>query len=279
MEKWYADNSELNGIWDAEIPDILLFGGVIGDQEALAGLQHALAEVKSEYTDEIRFPLKWNLRDLQTRFQSVGEGNLYRRLLEDASTWRREFFGLVRDVDFTVIAAAVLGYGKDRKTLKQTREALTRFAFSNALMRVGLHARESDSTGFEVVLDWPEGNNSQLYADEYRSAFELGKTSTDGISYNCGSLSELGFADSVFFSTGRECHLLQVADLVVGCLREFVEVALQKRNPGDGCQCLSLIRDRIRGAPRHVVGWGLSVAPTQGPLAEALESAFSDLYN
>jgi len=33
--RWYGDNSELNGIWKAEIPDVLLFGGIaIEDSDA-----------------------------------------------------------------------------------------------------------------------------------------------------------------------------------------------------------------------------------------------------
>ena len=44
--KWYADNSELNGIKYAEIPDILLFGGVIVGADAEAYLQSEIEKIK-----------------------------------------------------------------------------------------------------------------------------------------------------------------------------------------------------------------------------------------
>jgi hypothetical protein len=58
--RWYGDNSELNGIWDAPIPDILLFGGVAVTYEAAVAIQNEIQKIKEFYDPSFPFPIKWN---------------------------------------------------------------------------------------------------------------------------------------------------------------------------------------------------------------------------
>ena len=49
--QWYGDNSELNGIWDAELPDILIFGGIAVRKPAIPELKRTISTVKKKYSE------------------------------------------------------------------------------------------------------------------------------------------------------------------------------------------------------------------------------------
>jgi hypothetical protein len=69
--RWYADNSELTGIWEAAIPDILLFGGVIADEDGRSRLCSTAQNIKALYAQDVDFPLKRDFRNLEYFYDSL----------------------------------------------------------------------------------------------------------------------------------------------------------------------------------------------------------------
>lgn len=257
--RWYADNSELNGIKDAEIPDILLFGGVIIGADAEADLQLEVERIKKRHGHP-RAPVKWNMKDLMELYKRQEQMALYDKLLASSREWRAELFNAIAAADCALLVACIEGYSQKRDVLKRRKENLTRYIFTNGLMRFGLHVKDAKPSHAQVVLDWPDKGISKPFDSEYTHAFELGKTSDGNVTYQCGRLSSLGFSDSVMFTNMPHCQMLQIADLVVGASREFLECCLGKKQGGQGLDCLRTVRDKFRGAPGNIVGWGLVVS-------------------
>ena len=110
--QWYGDNSELNGIWDAPIPDILLFGGIaIGRKEA-ESLRNLIASFKHRYRSEVDFPIKWNLKDLHRWYQNKGLDKLYNKLLNESKEWRTFLIRKSLGIDYKIIVACVVSHSK-----------------------------------------------------------------------------------------------------------------------------------------------------------------------
>jgi hypothetical protein len=257
---WYADNSELKGIREAEIPDMVLFGGIAVPSSSEAKLRSDVEGVKQKYFDA-RAPVKWNFKDLKPTYEAHNLSKQYETMLETSKEWRREVFEVIAASDCTIIVSVVQSHSIKRDVIKEVRPALVRYSFSNCLMRVGKHVEETKPERCQVILDWPEKGDSNPFDDEYSAAFRLGKTPGNEVPYISGPLSRLSFADSLAYSNMRHTTLLQVADLVVGATRELLEVALKKKEASLGLALCKLAAPRFRGYGRGTVfGYGVSAA-------------------
>jgi len=114
--RWYADNSELNGIRGSQIPDILLFGGlaVLPDSELI--LRTTIEEVKSKFGPS-RIPVKWNFKDLKRVFVRQNKRSIYDELLKKSQEWREEIFKAVKDIEFTIIIACIESHSVSKEKL------------------------------------------------------------------------------------------------------------------------------------------------------------------
>lgn len=274
--KWFADNSELNGIKEAEIPDILIFGGVAVPAEIEHELRAGIEEVKAHYAHP-RAPIKWNMRDLKSLYRKQGQDSMYQQLLESSREWRIEIFTLLATYDVTLILSCIESYSADRKMIKTIKEELTGHSFSNALMRFGLHVRDKQPEHAQIVLDWPDRAESKPFDSEYSSAFNRGFTAAGNVEYRCGPLSQLRFIDSATYANMYHSTLLQAADLVVGATREVIECCLGKKESGQGVDCARIVREKFRGAPRRIVGYGISVPTGNRKLNDAVRGALNEL--
>lgn len=257
--KWFADNSELNGIKEADIPDILIFGGMAVPVASEKSLRSRVEEIKAQYAHP-RAPIKWNMRDLKSLYKKQKMEEMYTSLLTSSREWRGEIFSALAESDVTLILACIESYSANRDKIKVNKEQLTRHSFSNGLMRFGLHVQETPSDFALVILDWPDGGNSQPFDSEYSAAFNSGKTRCGDIKYQCGPLSKLNFIDSAVYANMHHSTLLQVADLIVGATREVIECCLGKKDGGQGVDCVRIVKDKFRGAPNNVVGRGISIS-------------------
>lgn len=256
--RWYADNSELNGIREAEIPDILLFGGIAVAPLVEAPLRQAIESVKGKYGHP-RAPVKWNFKDLKALYEKQNQAALYEQMKNSSKQWREEIFQAANAFDFTIIIACVESYSIKRKNIKDKKIALTQYVFSNGLMRLSLHAQETKPDRVQIVLDWPDKGDSKPFDSEYASAFLKGKTADGSVSYFSGPLSNLGFMDSATYTNMHHNTLLQFADLVVGAARELIECAYEKKQQAFGVDVLKMVSQRFRGAPNNIYGRGISV--------------------
>jgi len=257
--RWFADNSELNGIRGSQIPDMLLFGGVAVPPEVENELRNTIESVKAKY-GHARAPVKWNFKDLKKLYEKQKMTPLYEKLISSSREWRTEIFEETKNFDYTIIISVVQSYSVDRKVIKDVKESLSRFVFSNGLMRVALHASEIKADRYQIILDWPDGGNSQPFDMEYASAFNDGKTRGGHVGYHSGPLRKLGFMDSAVYANMYHSTLLQFADLVVGATREFIECSIGKKDDGFGKEVCKIIAPRFRGYKGNVFGRGISVA-------------------
>jgi hypothetical protein len=276
--RWYADNSYIHGIWGAEIEDILMFGGIALEQDAEQAISAIMENVKKPYKQEADFPVKWNIKDLKEYYEKKGLAELYQALLAESKEWRSQVFGEAADIEFTIIIALIKAYSQQRETIIETKKRLTRYVFSDALMRVGHHVKEVNASAVELVLDWPEANQPRhIFDEEYQSALIYGVT-CEKQEYHCGVLKELGFSDSIYFTSMKACSVLQFCDLVVGATREFIDLALEKDKETFGFDLLRGLNMKFRGAPKNVVGRGLRIAPTTGELIEKVSEYIPKLF-
>ena len=274
---WYADNSELNGIKGAEIPDIHLFGGIIVDQSAEFLLRTEIEDIKEKYSGHRRAPIKWNFRDLKRLYKNHHLSDIYELLLESSKEWRLRVFESLSKFDITLIVACIEGYSTKRSTLKSVKNELTRYIFSNALMHLGLYVRETKPRDVRVVLDWPDKGNTTPFDLEYEHAFIQGQTFEHNIPYQCGNLEDLKFSDSVRFANAQCTTMLQVADMVVGATREFIQYCLGKKGIGQGVECLRKVWQKFLGAPNNVIGRGLIISPGNSELMSRMKDCIGTL--
>lgn len=257
--RWYADNSELNGIRGATIPDMLLFGGVAVRNDQIRPLRDAIESVKGKYGNT-RAPVKWNFKDLKALYKKQQYVSLYDHLLKTSKDWRLEIAHAAANLDFRVILAVVEGHSIARKTLKGVKPNLCRYAFSNGLMRFALHVQEEHTESAQIILDWPDRGDSKPFDLEYRTAYNEGKTGERDVSYHSGPLAPLGFEDCASYVNMHHSTLLQFADLVLGANRELIECAIGKKKSGLGVDFCKILRSKYRGFPSKIVGRGISIA-------------------
>lgn len=274
--KWVVDNSEAYSQWKTEIPDVLLIGGLLGNDEQLACLETQLIQIKLQYSSDPSFPVKWNFKDLKNHFKLTNRTDLYKQLLSESDVWRKRMAEAIVNCEAALIVSCILCLGKKKGALTSTRTELTGAVFANGLQRVGLHAKENSASSVEVVLDWPDKGQPAPFNSEYASAFFHG-TSCSGDKYHSGRLSKLGFSDSVNFRTMTSSGLLQYADLVVGASRDLVDVVEGRRKPGIGIEVLRTIASRFRGYPSDVVGRGFVVSPTKSPIVQRIKEGLDGL--
>jgi len=273
---WYADNSELNGIRGAEIPDILLFGGIIVDQSTESSLRRKVEDIKEEYSGHRRVPVKWNFKDLERFYEENQLEGVYHVLLESSREWRSEIFESLSEFDIKLIVACIESYSVKRDTLKEVKDDLTRYIFSNALMHLGIYVQETQPHNTLVVLDWPDKGNTKPFDIEYEHAFIHGET-LDDITYLCGSLRDHGFADSVAFANARYTTMLQIADMVVSASREFIQYCLGKKGIGQGVECLRKVWSHFLGAPNNIIGRGLIVSSGNNVLMNQIKDCIGTI--
>jgi hypothetical protein len=257
--RWFADNSELTGVRGNEIPDMLFFGGISVSSEMEMKLINAIETVKSKY-GSVRTPIKWNFKDLKPYYDKKNEIELFGKLLGSSKEWRAEIFDAVKDIEFTVIIAFVQSHSIKTGTIKGVKPDLTRYVFTDGLMRVALHAKETKSDECEMILDWPDKGDPKPFNEEYESAYTTGYTSEGNVPYLSGPLKPLGFRDSVLYTPMVRCTPLQFADLVLGASREFIECSIGKKETGFGTDLTKIIAKRYRGYKGNIYGRGISVA-------------------
>ena len=273
--RWYADDSDIKTIKEVKIPNAVLFGGVVVSDENERPLRDAIESAKAKYGSG-RAPIKWNFKDLKRKYEEQGKADLYKALSDNMHYLRRDIFDAVKNIDFKIIISMVVGHSTDKQYLSEIKDDLTRYVFSNGLMRFAHHVKEKRPTRAQVILDWPDGNNSKSFDKEYCSAYNNG-VSVDGIQYYSGALNRLGFLDSALFTRMPHSTLLQFSDILVGTTREFVQNAIEQRDGGHGIKLLETISDKFRGYP-NVVGRGLIVNSSAKNTTTQIRDKFRELY-
>jgi hypothetical protein len=169
-----------------------------------------------------------------------------------------------------------------KQVLGNTREDLVAYSFGNLLTRVGLYCSErEEDLRVDVLLDWPERNNRKPFVNEYHTGWRHGRSgeADKAIPYHCGALAQLGFAPTPAFAGSEFEPRLQLADLVVGAAREFVNFALGKSTKeAFGVQTFkALIPHFFHRDDRLLLGHGLTVSPAYSEFSRAILAALAKL--
>ena len=279
MLRWYGDNSELNGIWKAEIPDVLFFGGIAIEDSDSRKLVRKIRNVKREYSKFGAFPIKWNFMDVRRWFERRNALNTFNELKRRSRDWRRAIIESAVTLDFTAVVACVKHHSVHRHVIKKTRNCVAQFTFADALQQVGLLAEEKRAAGVTIILDWPDAGRADIYSDEYRSALWNGICHhSNRVCYHCGPLHRLGFEEQLLFTRMEDCPILQFSDLVLGTVRDFVDYALgRKRRDSFGIEMIHKLIPKFRGYPKRIIGRGISVAASDKEFRHALLKAMLNL--
>lgn len=118
--RWYADNSELYGVRDANIPDILLFGGIVVPAETERAFQNAIEATKERFCPA-RAPIKWNFKDLKKFYERRKRGDLYRRMLDNSKEIRAAIFEEAVRHDFQIVISCIESHSVVRDVIKNKK--------------------------------------------------------------------------------------------------------------------------------------------------------------
>jgi hypothetical protein len=273
--RWYGDNSELLSLEsEAQVPNILFFGGIGIEADTERALKAEFLEIKRTYGGHGQYPLKWNFSELKPKFTARNAGSLFDKVYKDQPNWRRRVLECVARHECWILISCLHCYGQSRESLKQTRPMLFGTVFGNSLMRFALLVKEQKPQSAEVVLDWPDGAKPDPFDDEFRSAYKDGCSATDrNVVYHAGKLSLLPFSESPLYSRTLFNPLLQLSDIVLGVTREFIQGVDRDSPPSD---LFSIILPRLYGYPSRI-GRGINFSPPRGSLANKVRTEIEKL--
>lgn len=231
----FLDDTEIVVDPDDPQPDIFVFGGYFIRQELLHAFQQRICETKFSHGFIWHAPVKWNLRDTSLREFYKTERLLNPEnpdeLLTKSFAIRRDLLSLLKEFDAQIFISA--RYDISRK--EANRSQYYQWAFENLLQRVGLMAKlkntkECQSSSVSLVVDWPQSGIDKRLFDVYMGGYYFGRGFDSHQNYFSGDLRQYQFADSIYHASTLHSGPLQIADLVVGCCRDFLSWAYKGTN-------------------------------------------------
>ncbi len=205
-------------------------------------------------------PLKWCFGDLKRYYEENNQTNLYNILHKKRISWLTQISDILQNIPFKFIISIIKCHAKHKDALKKTKDKVIQFAFSNCLMKFGLYIKQNNLYLAEVVVDWPQRGNKEIYEEEYRTGFYYGKSANYGVRYKCGPLKDLGFSDSLFFSSTNECSVLQITDIIAGAFKDILKGGLSSKDARIGNEFIRNIKSKLHGAPNNL-NYGIAIAP------------------
>jgi hypothetical protein len=123
-------------------------------------------------------------------------------------------------------------------------------------------------------LDWPDRNERAPFTNEYFSGWRYGRSGPPErpVNYNCGALLQLGFASGPVFAGVEFDPRLQLADLIVGASKEFVNFALSKiPKESFGVQTFKLLMPSLfQRKSGQNLGLGFTASPAQSDFSKKI---------
>jgi hypothetical protein len=218
----FIDDTEFLVTGDTKQPDVFVFGGYFIEHARLDALQRQVVDIKQSFGLRADSPVKWNVKDLKKVYDHSEDGELYQVLLHRSDQVRRALLDLIPEFDAQVLACALHRYSET----PDSRDCY-RWTLENLLQRVGLMAqaietRYHQASSTMVVLDWTQKKTGKGLFDIYAAGYYEGQAVDCGQPYFSGPLAHHRFADSLLFGSMIHSGPLQLADLITGCVREFL---------------------------------------------------------
>jgi uncharacterized protein DUF3800 len=273
MYKWYCDDSALKKNHGDEKRPVFLYGGILISREDEIALSNIMKKIKSEYTGE-HMPFKYNIKDVEEVYQRFDKQAEFENLKKDSVAWRKRIIEESLKFDYKIFISVIENFQPDKKDQKEIKQNLSSFMFSNALMRVGLYADEKSLDYIQVILDWPEGNDSKPFDKEYFYAYNKGINSNSQ-EYYCGSLNQLNFDQTLYYARCHHSNLLQLADIIMGATRDWMETELQGREYSIGKELTQSFFSKFYGYPGKILGRGINVSSKNASFKKFLLGAIN----
>lgn len=217
-----------------------------------------MKSVKKDYTEE-DMPFKYNIKDVEEVYRKFDKNTDFEKIKAESSAWRKRIIQESLNFNYRIFISCIENLQADKKDQKEIKRDLSSFLFANTLMRVGIYSSEMKLDYVQCILDWPEGNDSRPFDKEYYYAYNRG-TNSDGQKYFCGSLKELHFDQTLYYARCHHSNMLQLADIIMGSTRDWMETELQKREYSIGKELTALFFPKLYGYPQKVLGYGLNVS-------------------
>jgi len=280
--EFVCDNTELTAIWGAEAPDIVVTGGFAIDSLAMLSLVNEVRAIKTDLLGHPSVPVKWNMRDLRKALSLHGLSDLETALIERSDEIRKRLLEAVRRAGATIFISILLAYSNRRQVLGSCREDLVSYAFGNVLMRLGLFVSERcQGNEVQIILDWPDGANRTPFVNEYLTGWQHGRSGSgaNSVPYTCGALSRLRFHSGPLFGVTDIDERLQLADMIVGASRAFVNYCMSKLDERDFgvLQFRAIAAHLFDDAVGHVFGKGITVAPVNSDFSKLILDGYRRL--
>jgi hypothetical protein len=173
-----CDASELTAVFGARAPDTFVLAGYSIANDHVPRLIKRAGEIKEAVFGDKNVPIKWNVKDLDRALKLHGLSDLSPKIKEKSNLVRGELLTALSDSGATLFLSVLLAYSNDRQVLGESKDDLVRYSFGNFLMRVGLFCKEHNGGDVQVILDWPDKDQRQIFAEEYLSGWRDGKSYT-----------------------------------------------------------------------------------------------------
>jgi hypothetical protein len=274
MITFYADDTYLKSTKEDELPRIVLFGGILISENEEIKLVERIKDVKKKYTHQ-NLPIKWNLKDSSIKdvYKEFGRDKDYNSILESSQEIRSEIFARSLDVDYKIVVACIKSYSEKREIIKSKKSENLQYMFENALFRIGNEA-DQNSGRYVIILDWPPGNNHSLFNRSYYYLYNTESTVNGGKNH-CGPLYLKNFYPSVLFTKCTHSPCLQFSDMVIGALKDNIEMCLDGRDSCFGKEVIDIVKSKFRKSKYgKVTGYGISVSTGNHDLKGTIQSIF-----
>jgi hypothetical protein len=276
-----CDASELTAVFGAQAPNTFVLAGYSIANDHVPRLIKRAGEIKEAAFGDKNVPIKWNVKDLDRALKLHGLSDLSPKIKEKSNLVRGELLTALSDSGATLFLSVLLAYSNDRQVLGESKDDLVRYSFSNFLMRVGLFCKEHNGGDVQVILDWPDKDQRQIFVEEYLSGWRDGKSysADQSVDYRCGPLTSIGFREAPVFGVTDLDVRLQFADLLVGACRSFINFSMgcvPKEHFGvQQFKAIAPCLDRADGW--RCFGRGITVAPANSAFSRSVLTTFNAL--
>jgi hypothetical protein len=276
-----CDASELIAVFGAEAPDTFVVAGYSVPSEKLRSLIQGAERIKKDVLGYANAPIKWNVQDIERALTLHGLSNLLPTIKEKRNELREALLELLCRSAATLFLSVILAHSNKKQVLGESKDDLVRYSFGNFLMRVGLFCKEKRPAEVQLIVDWPDGSKRSPFVQEFYCGWKDGKSGTgaESIEYHSGPLSSLGFRAGPLFGVTDVDVRLQLADLVVGTCRSFVNYCMDPTRKDDfGVQQFKVIAPYLdRADGWRCFGRGITVAPANSHFSKTIFDGFNAL--
>lgn len=257
----------------AQIPNVIVVGGYLIERARLPALLEEVRNIKTAHVENANAPVKWNLRDVRRALGIHGlPEDVQERLLAVSDQLRSELLDALGRSGAKLFVSVFRSHARQRDSLQALRADCVTYSFGNFLQRTARYKKRAHPDDrVELLLDWPAGNSRSEFVSTYLAGWRDG--TCGGSIYESGPLEENLYEAAPIFGVTELDPRLQLADLVVGAARSFVNSCLEGA-PQDnfGVRQFGLLRPHLGANPNsgNIRGWGVTVAPASSEFSDQI---------